>query len=226
MPTELIVIRHGNAVRVNGQYRHAPLTLLGRQQATQTGQYLRQLHPRLDGFYSSPLQRARETAVLIGAELGLSPQLEANLREFEWTELPALALFETFAALDPADAYLQAHVGKPLRWPLEGRVSQALAGIVAGHPGGRVVVVAHSGVICAALVWYFPRQRLHWWMTRVGNCSLTRLQVDGTRAELLGVDETEHLTPVPATSQPPSQTVSAAARALQAGIVARRKRGG
>ena len=215
MATELILIRHGNAVRVNGHYRHAPLTVLGKQQATQTGLHLHQALPRLDGFYSSPLLRARETAALIGSELGLSLQLQANLREFEWIELPALALFETFAFLDPADVYLNAHAGKPLRWPLAGRVSQVLAGIVARHPDGRVAVVAHCGVICAALVWYFPQQRLQWWMTRVGNCSLTRLRVDGTCAELLGVDETAHLTPVSATNQPPAQTVSAAVRALQ-----------
>ncbi len=39
MATELILIRHGNAVRVNGDYVHAPLTALGQEQAAQTGQY-------------------------------------------------------------------------------------------------------------------------------------------------------------------------------------------
>jgi broad specificity phosphatase PhoE len=40
MGTELILIRHGNAVRVNGDYFHAPLTALGQEQAAKTGQYL------------------------------------------------------------------------------------------------------------------------------------------------------------------------------------------
>ena len=39
MATELILIRHGNAVRVNGDYLHAPLTALGQEQAAQTGEY-------------------------------------------------------------------------------------------------------------------------------------------------------------------------------------------
>ena len=39
MATELILIRHGNAVRVNGDYMHAPLTSLGQEQAAQTGEY-------------------------------------------------------------------------------------------------------------------------------------------------------------------------------------------
>jgi broad specificity phosphatase PhoE len=40
MSTELILIRHGYTVRVKGDYIHAPLTPVGRQQAAQTGQYL------------------------------------------------------------------------------------------------------------------------------------------------------------------------------------------
>ena len=36
MATELIIIRHGNAVSVNGDYFHAPLTPLGQEQAAQT----------------------------------------------------------------------------------------------------------------------------------------------------------------------------------------------
>jgi broad specificity phosphatase PhoE len=38
MSTELILIRHGYTVRVKGDYVHAPLTHVGRQQAAQTGQ--------------------------------------------------------------------------------------------------------------------------------------------------------------------------------------------
>lgn len=224
MVTELILIRHGNAVRVNGDYLHAPLTTLGKQQAAQTGLHLRLEHQPLKGLYTSPVRRAAETAAIIAAEISQPSKAEANLREMELIELPALALFEAFAALDPADDYLTAHAGKPLRWPLQGRVAQILTGIVTGHPNERVVVIAHSGVISSALAWFFPGQRLHWWMTRVGNCSLTRLRVNGARAELLAVNETHHLTPVAATTQPPSRAVRVAARALQTTNVLPRRR--
>jgi broad specificity phosphatase PhoE len=50
MATELILIRHGNAVRVNGDYFHAPLTELGQEQAAQTGQYFSVPQNHLDGF--------------------------------------------------------------------------------------------------------------------------------------------------------------------------------
>jgi broad specificity phosphatase PhoE len=37
MATELILIRHGHAKRINGDYVHAPLTALGEKQAALTG---------------------------------------------------------------------------------------------------------------------------------------------------------------------------------------------
>jgi probable phosphoglycerate mutase len=214
MSTELILIRHGNAVRVNGDYLHAPLTPLGQRQAEQAGQHLRLQHWRLGGFYTSPVRRARETAAIIGLEIDRTPTVEANVREMELTEAPALALFEAFSVLDAVEDYLDAHAGKPLLWPLEGRVAKALTAIVAAHPDQSVAVVAHCGVISSALAWFFPDQRLHWWTTIVGNCSLTRLRVDGARAELLAANETYHLTSVAVTIQPPSRTVNLVTRIL------------
>ena len=70
MATELILIRHGNAVRIHGDYFHAPLTPLGQEQASQTGQYFTAPENHLDGFYCSPLRRTQETARLIGAKIG------------------------------------------------------------------------------------------------------------------------------------------------------------
>jgi broad specificity phosphatase PhoE len=225
MSTELILIRHGNAVRVHGDYFHAPLTSLGQQQAEQTGQHLRRVHQPLGGFYTSPVRRAKETATIIGLEIGETPTTEAGIREMEMLELPALVFVEALSIFDPVEDYLDVNVGKPLRWPLEGRVSKVLAEIVAMHPDQRVAVVAHSGVISSALAWFFPDQRLHWWTTRVGNCSLTRLQVSGARAELLAINETHHLTPVSVTIQPPSRAVKVATRVLQTRKVLPRTRG-
>jgi broad specificity phosphatase PhoE len=213
--TELILIRHGNAVPVNGGYLHAPLTTLGKQQAAQTGQHLREKYQPVDGFYTSPVLRAQETAAIIGSKIGEIPQVEAGIQEMEILELPILALLEVFSLFDPVEDYLEAKAGKPIRWPIEGRVSKALMEVVARHPNQRVAVVVHNGVICSALAWFFPEQRLHWWMTTVGNCSLTRLTVVGARAELLAVNETQHLTPEVATTQPPARTVSLAKKVLQ-----------
>jgi broad specificity phosphatase PhoE len=82
--------------------------------------------------------------------------------------------------------------------------------IVAKHPDQRVAVISHSGVISAALSWYLPEKRWRWWRTTVGNCSITRFKVDGNRAELLAVNDVQHLSPAIVTTQPPAPAVEMA----------------
>jgi broad specificity phosphatase PhoE len=210
MATELILIRHGNAVRVHGDYFHAPLTSLGQEQASQTGQYFTAPQNHLDGFYSSPLRRTQETAHIISAIIGLDAELRIGIQELRLYELPALAILEIFSITDPIEDYLDARAGGPIRWPIEGRVSAVLLDIVARHPNQRVAVIAHAGVISAALSWYLPEKRWRWWRTTVSNCSLTRFSVEGNRAELLAVNDIQHLSPVLITTQPPTKTVEIA----------------
>ena len=213
MTTELILIRHGHAVRVNGDYFHAPLTTLGQEQAAQTGQYFSTPENHLDGFYSSPLRRTQETAKIIGEKIGQNAELRIGVQELRLMELPALVVFEILSIFDPVEDYLDARAGGPIRWPIEGRVSAVLLDIVAKHPDQRVAVIAHSGVISAALSWYLPEKRWRWWRTTVSNCSLTRFKVEDNRAELLAVNDIKHLSPVIVTTQPPTATVEIAKEA-------------
>jgi len=213
MATELILIRHGNAVRVNGDYVHAPLTTLGQEQAAQTGQYFSAPENHLDGFYSSPLRRTRETAKIIGAKIGQDAELRLGVQEVMFFELPALVILEILSITDPVEDYLDARAGISIRWPIEGRVSAVLLDIVAKHPNQRVAVVAHAGVVSAALSWYLPEKRWRWWRTTVSNCSLTRFKVEGNKAELLAVNDIKHLSPAIITTQPPTPTVEIAKEA-------------
>jgi probable phosphoglycerate mutase len=210
MATELVLIRHGHAVRVNGDYFHAPLTQLGQEQAAQTGQYFNAPENHLDGIYSSPLRRTHETAKIIGTKIGQDPELRIGVQEVMFLETPALVILEILSITDPVEDYLDAHAGLPIRWPIEGRVSAVLLDIVAKHPDQRVAVIAHAGVISAALSWYLPEKRWRWWRTTVSNCSLTRFKVEGNRAELLAVNNIQHLSPVIVTTQPPTVTVEIA----------------
>ena len=210
LATELIIIRHGNAVSVNGDYFHAPLTALGQEQAAQTGQYFSAPQNHLDGFYSSPLRHTQETAHIIGEKIGQNAELRIGVQEMRVSELPALVVMEILSITDPVEDYLDARAGRPIRWPVEGRVSAVLLDIVARHPNQRVAVIAHAGVISAALSWYLPEQRWRWWRTTVSNCSITRFSVEGNRAELLVVNDIQHLSPVLITTQPPTKTVEVA----------------
>jgi probable phosphoglycerate mutase len=208
--TELILIRHGNAVRVNGDYFHAPLTKLGQEQAAQTGEFLSTPQNHVDGFYSSPLRRAAETARIIGEKIGKKAGTRIGIQEVRFFEMLALILLELLSITDLVEDYLDARVGKPIRWPVEKRVSKVLLAILKKHPNERIVVVAHAGVISATLSWYFPEKRWRWWRTTVSNCSITRFKIEGSKAELLSVNDIEHLSPVIVTTQPPTVPVEIA----------------
>jgi broad specificity phosphatase PhoE len=206
MVTELILIRHGQAARTNGDYARAPLTALGREQAARTGQCLRDAQERIDGFYSSPLRRARETAVLIGSEIGRDPFVRNGLQEMMFFELLPIVILESLARFGLFHEYLYKNVGKPLHWPIVGRVSTVLTELIAHHSGESISIVTHGGVISGVLAWFLPAERRRWWRETVDNCSLTRLRVEGTAAELTLFNDTCHLKPQAAIASPHGQT--------------------
>jgi 2,3-bisphosphoglycerate-dependent phosphoglycerate mutase len=210
MATELLLIRHGNAVRVNGDYFHAPLTKLGQEQAAQTGEFLNSPKNHIDGFYSSPLRRTAETAKIIGAKIGRTAETRIGIQEVRFYEMPALIFLELLSITDLVEDYLDARVGLPIRWPVETRVSGVLLDILKKHPNERIAVVAHAGVISATLSWYLPEKRWRWWRTTVSNCSITRFNIEGNKAELIAVNDIKHLSPVIVTTQPPTIPVEIA----------------
>lgn len=97
----------------------------------------------------------------------LSAELRTGVQELRLMELPALAIFEILSIMDPVEDYLDDHAGRPIHWPIAGRVSKVLLDIVAKHPDQRVSVISHPGVISAALSWYLPEKRWRWWRTTV-----------------------------------------------------------
>lgn len=213
MSTELVLIRHGHAVRVNGNYVNAPLTQVGRTQAELTGLRFCNQDIAFDGFYSSPLRRTRETSALIASKIGKIPDIKNGIQELEGIEVPTLVLMEFLAHVGWFGKYLYENSGKPVHWPIMGRVSQVITDLLKKHDGGRIAVVTHSGVISSVLAWYFPQKRRRWWVYVVDNCSLTRLKIDGNSAELVIVNDTDHLSDALTTKQPPAATVQVAQKA-------------
>src|SRR5438270_9752821 len=82
-PARLLLIRHGQSTwnrehRVQGQL-DPPLSDQGRRQAELLGARL--AGRAFSGFYASDLQRAVETAELIGDAIGMRPEPSPSLRE-------------------------------------------------------------------------------------------------------------------------------------------------
>ena len=71
------------------------------------------------------------------------------------------------------------------------RVRAALDGLCTAHPGGRVLVVSHGGVISSALCDWLGRPLNAIWSFRLANASITRVELPAGR--LLGINESGHL---------------------------------
>lgn len=207
--TELFLIRHGNAKRLPRKtYVSAPLTTLGRRQAELTGEYLKAQGIRFDGFYCSALRRAMETANLIGERIGQLPTISAGIHEMEYREIPATVAAELLARTGMLNRYFETRAGKAIRYPMLGRVADGMMDIFTRHDEGRIGVVVHGGVISSVLSWYLPRERRKWWGETVGNCSITRIQIQAGRARLVEYDSVSHLGPLAVTAHLRNYTLS------------------
>lgn len=140
---DLVLARHGqsagNLDRSLGS--DTDLTDLGRQQAARLGAWLDGQGYHFSALYASPLRRARQTAEIANARLGLEVVLDADLRE---TDVPYLECLPERA--EP----LGTEVAPPFAAEYEQmreRVARATARILAENPTGQVLVIAHGGTL-------------------------------------------------------------------------------
>ena len=142
---ELLLIRHGLPVRVDGSGEgpaDPSLAPLGIVQATALAEWLD--HEAVDAIWSSPMRRAVETAGPLAERLALPVRLDEDLCEFDRHADSYIPVEELRAAGDPRWNEV------PERPEHFARVVvTAVERIVAAHPGQRVAVVCHGGVINA-----------------------------------------------------------------------------
>ncbi len=156
-PTRLWLARHGEteenaAGRILGR-RDPPLSLAGVGQAEALAERMQEVG--LAAVWSSPLERARRTAELVGAALGLEPVtlqalIESDRGDWEGRLVAELAhespeLLAAFVAADPSFRFPG---GESLAEQIQ-RTRSALATAAAGPLPA--LVVAHAGTIRAAL---------------------------------------------------------------------------
>ena len=178
----ILLARHGETddnappARVQGR-RDVPLNDRGRDQARRLAVAVAGERPRTLG--ASPLARARETAEIVGAELGLAPRLDERLVESDRGTWEGRLLDdvrrddpELWAAWRRAGADFRFPGGESLAEHLE-RVSAALDEIVAD--GGPALVICHGGTIRCAFARSHPHGLDAFHELEVPNAELMRL---------------------------------------------------
>lgn len=172
---EVLLVRHGEtddnaADRFQGRL-DTRLNDRGREQARSLARGL--AGEGIVALYSSPLQRAAETARIIGEALGLQPILDERLVEADTGDWSGRLYAEVVAA-EPGAFERWRAVDPEFRFPggeavveQVARVAAALADVAAGPLPA--LVVAHGGVIRSVRAIERPDGEF------VGNCALYRL---------------------------------------------------
>jgi broad specificity phosphatase PhoE len=147
---EIVLVRHGLPMRVELETGIADpeLTAEGHEQAEKMAAYLGV--EDVEAVYVSPLRRALETARPLCKVLGLEAVVSEGVAEFDRNSREYVPVEELRATNDP-------RWEKLLRGEWDGvdedpsifkaRVVATVEDMIARHPGGRVVVVCHGGVI-------------------------------------------------------------------------------
>ncbi len=150
---ELIFVRHGRPQHVetdDGTPANPPLSEIGHIQAQAMADWLSEEH--IDAIYSSPMQRARETAAPLERVLGLQAEIREGLSEMDrdstaYVPTEVLRATDRDAWLKMASGDFMKDVADPHGW-VRGVVT-TVEQIVVDHPGQRVAVVCHGGVVNA-----------------------------------------------------------------------------
>lgn len=107
MSVEIFIARHGqNEDNVNGilnGHRDLPLTDLGRQQARDLGEAIKDAGLTFDVVYTSPLSRAKETAEIVSSIAGLAqPLVDPQLIERDFGAMTGKPAADIEALCAPA----------------------------------------------------------------------------------------------------------------------------
>jgi len=156
--TTILLVRHGQTPTTGkvlpGRAPGLHLAPEGVEQARTAADRIAAL-PRIDAVYSSPLERAKETAAPIAKARGLRTKVSRGLFECdfgEWTgvELQKLAKLPEWRTVQQAPSMFRFPGGESFT-EMQARMVTTLDALRALHPGGTIVCVSHADTIKAAV---------------------------------------------------------------------------
>jgi 2,3-bisphosphoglycerate-dependent phosphoglycerate mutase len=201
--TDLLLVRHGQSAPyvdgtlfalIDGQ-GDPPLSPEGEAQARLTGARL--AAARIDAIYVSTMRRTAQTAAPLADRLGLTPVVEAGLREVHLGAWEGGLFRKNVAEGHPVAVRMLAEE----RWDVipgaeaadafAARVRRAIERIATAHPGQRVAAFTHGGVIGQALAAAAASRPFAF--TGADNASISRLVISPDRWIVRGYNDTAHL---------------------------------
>ena len=213
--TEILLVRHGeSAPHVEGEsfplvggHGDPPLAPGGTEQAALAAQRLIDTGERIAAVYVTTLQRTVQTAAPLAERLGLTPIVEADLREVFLGDWEGGEFRRRVADGDPIAQLMYVEQrwdvlpgGEPAH-QFRNRVQRGIERITAAHPDELVVAVVHGGVI--GEVMNIATGSNGFAFTGAENASISHLVVDGDRWVIRCWNDTSHLSPTFSTAAEP-----------------------
>ena len=197
MTTIVFLVRHAihDLLRrvLTGRSAGVDLSDDGRRQAERIADRL--AGERIGGVYSSPLDRARQTAEPIADRHGLKVRVSEAMDEIDfgaWTG-------QSFEELDKDPNWELWNRARSLARPpggeaiveVQARAVRWLRRLPASHPaGGRVAIVSHGDVIRAALAYFLGMPLDHLLRFEVSPGSVSVLAMSEADVRVLSINET------------------------------------
>ncbi len=156
--TTVLLVRHGQTPTTGqilpGRAKGLHLADEGKQQADIAAERIGELS-KIDAVYSSPLERAKETAAPISKACGLRTKVDRGLFECDfgdWTgrKLKDLMKLPEWQTVQRAPSTFRFPGGESFT-EMQTRMVSTLDRLRAAHPGGTIVCVSHADTIKAAV---------------------------------------------------------------------------
>ena len=212
--TEVLLVRHGESepavegqsfALLDGQSDPA-LSPEGEEEAERVRERLASEH--IDAIYVSTLRRTAQTAAPLARQLGITPVVDADLREVFLGEWEGGGIFRARVT----DRHpVAVRIFEEQRWDVvpgaesmdafAGRLHAVIERIAAAHPDQRVAVFAHGGVIGEIL--HQTTDSRPFAFVGADNGSISHIVVTDERWILRRFNDTTHLQPAMTTSPEP-----------------------
>jgi probable phosphoglycerate mutase len=191
---ELILVRHALPIRRENSVGPADpeLSSEGEAQAQLFAEYISSEH--IDALYTSPLQRAQQTAAPLATLKAMTPVVVDGVAEFDQHSNEYIPVEELKAANDPRWVEM---INGTWTTPDEAkeftdRVIDSLEMIINQNRGGRVVVTCHGGVINEFLAHVLGLDNRQFFYPNYTSIHRIAASSNGHRS-ILSINETSHL---------------------------------
>ena len=194
---QIIFLRHGQARNnteriLAGRTEGVPLTETGIGQAQHTAELIK--HMNVSAIYSSPIERAKHTAEIVGEHNSLDVTIDDRLIELDMGKFTGMAYDEIFNS--HGNVFMKfyngeleiAHNGVETFQEVKKRVLGIVDDVIKNHPAENVILVTHMDPIKAMLSTIVNLSPTNLFELIIANASLNIFRENNQKFSLSGLN--------------------------------------